>query len=165
MRVGGLPVWVRIRPFYHGKPHRRGAACLLWAAGPGVFTIFAVTSLCFAKEHRADKARGTDLCRPDCGKGAGTGTRAGKTRRWLENRDVCTGPICVFRGSLTPHMFGLQLLISTIFSTWSHLCQAFSVDLTHVTLFFWSGTHECLLHFINFMFCDKWPSACISKPV
>lgn len=70
-------------PRYHGEP-LQPRSLLFFAPGPpglGALAIFSVTSLCFAKEHRADKGGGTDPCLPDCGKSAGTGTGAGKTRR------------------------------------------------------------------------------------
>lgn len=83
LRVGGLPVsapycgwwfhqtlslFVYISPLYHSKLYNWGASCLRWATGLGVLAIFTVTSLCFAKEHRADKSRALICVCPTVGK-------------------------------------------------------------------------------------------------
>lgn len=103
LRVGGLPVACFTRlsgclslsvctsSCYHPELWNYEASCLCGAMGLEVLAIFSVTSLCFAKEHRADKRGvrgegGADPCLPDCGKNAGTGTGAGKTRRWLRGQ-------------------------------------------------------------------------------
>lgn len=81
LRVGGLPAsapccgwWLHqtlsvcVGPLYHSKLHDGGAFCFCRATGLRVLAIFAVTSLCFAKEHRADKGRGVIRVCPTVGK-------------------------------------------------------------------------------------------------
>lgn len=101
-----LSLSVYINGLYRRTLASEGASCLPRATGLAGSSPSSVTSLCFAKEHRRDKGRETDLCLPDCGKGAGTGTGAGKTRQRLENRDECVGLIGVLEAGNNIDMFG-----------------------------------------------------------
>lgn len=81
---------------------------------------------------------------PTVGKARAPELEREKTRRWLENRDVCTGQICAREASNASDMFELRLLISSIFSSWPHLCQAFSVVLSCV------APESCILSSFGF---------------
>ncbi len=106
---------VYVRPLYHSKLYDWEASCLCRGTWLGVLAIFTVTSLCFAKEHRADKGRGVMCVCLTVGKARAQELEQERQRRWLENRDVCLWPIWVLKAGNDCDMFGLQLLISTIF--------------------------------------------------
>lgn len=73
---------------------------------------------------------GTDLLLCDCGKSLGTGTGAGKTRRWFWGGDVCARMIWLTN---TLYMFGLQTVESTFYLL-VQLCQVFSMELSRWVL-------------------------------
>lgn len=88
---------------------------MLQAGGPGVLAIFAVTSLLFAKEHRADKGRGLICVCPTVGKAQAQELE--QERQDGDSRtEMCARSRYVFSEAANDSdMFGRRLQIASIF--------------------------------------------------